>query len=184
MLEINFLPFPNLKSQRLLLRQVNINDAERILSLRSNDAVMKYIPRPYLKSKEEALELINLFDDKIENGIGINWGICFLDEPEKIIGIIGHYRLKPEHHRAEVGYMIFPEYQGKGIVSEALQKVVEYGFKEMKLHSIEAILDPENRGSEMVLIKNGFVKEGHFIESEFYEGRFLDSMVYSLLNKQ
>jgi len=183
MLEINFLPFPILKTQRLLLRQVNTNDADTILSLRSNDEVMKYIPRPYLKSKEDALELIAMFDDKIENGIGINWGICFLDEPEKVIGIIGHYRLKPEHYRAEVGYMIFPEYNGKGIVSEALQKVIEYGFKEMKLHSIEAILDPENKGSEKVLLKNGFVKEGHFIENEYYEGRFLDSMVYSLLNK-
>lgn len=183
MLEINFLPFPILKTQRLLLRQVNSNDAETILSLRSNDEVMKYIPRPYLKTKEEALELIALFDDKIENGIGINWGICFHDEPEKLIGIIGHYRLKPEHYRAEVGYMIFPEYHGKGIVSEALQKVVEYGFKEMKLHSIEAILDPENKGSEKVLVKNGFVKEGHLIENEYYEGRFLDSMIYSLLNK-
>lgn len=183
MLEINFLPFPILKTERLLLRHVNINDAETILSLRSNDEVMKYIPRPYLKTKEEALELIAMFDDKIENGIGINWGICFLDEPEKLIGIIGHYRLKPEHYRAEVGYMIFPEYNGKGIVSEALQKVIEYGFKEMKLHSIEAILDPENKGSEKVLLKNGFVKEGHFIENEYYEGRFLDSLVYSLLNK-
>ena len=91
--------------------------------------------------------------------------------------------MKPEHYRAEVGYMLFPEYNGKGIVSEALQRVVEYGFNEMKLHSIEAILDPENTGSEKVLLKNGFVKEGHFIENEFYEGRFLSTLVYSKLNK-
>jgi [ribosomal protein S5]-alanine N-acetyltransferase len=183
MLEVNFLPFPILKTERLLLRQVNANDVETILALRSNDEVMKYIPRPYLKTKEDALELIAMFDDKIENGIGINWGITFLDNPEKILGIIGHYRLKPEHYRAEVGYMIFPEYNGKGIVSEALQKVIEYGFNAMKLHSIEAILDPENTGSEKVLLKNGFVKEAHLIENEFYEGRFLDTLIYSRLNK-
>ncbi|HKO76626.1 MAG TPA: GNAT family N-acetyltransferase [Flavobacterium sp.] len=183
MLEINFLPFPILETQRLLLRQLSANDADSILSLRSNDEVMKYIPRPYLKSKEDALELIAMFDDKIENGIGINWGIYFLGEPEKLIGIIGYYRMKPEHYRAEVGYMIFPKYNGKGIVSEALQKVIEYGFKDMKLHSIEAVLDPENKGSEKVLLKNGFVKEAHLLENEYYEGRFLDSMIYSLLNK-
>ena len=183
MLEINFLPFPKLKTERLLMRQVNANDAETLLALRSNDEVMKYIPRPYLKNKEDALELIAMFDDKIENGIGINWGITFLNKPEQIIGIIGHYRMKPEHYRAEVGYMLFPEYNGKGIVSEALQKVVDYGFNEMKLHSIEAILDPENLASERVLLKNGFVKEGHLLENEYYEGRFLDSMIYSKLNK-
>nr|WP_315252564.1 GNAT family N-acetyltransferase [uncultured Flavobacterium sp.] len=183
MLEINFLPFPVLKTERLLLRQVTVSDADVILALRSNDEVMKYIPRPYLKNKEDALELIAMFDDKIENGIGINWGITFLDKPKEIIGIIGHYRIKPEHYRAEVGYMLFPEYNGKGIVSEALQKVIDYGFNEMKLHSIEAILDPENKGSERVLLKNGFVKEGHLLENEYYEGRFLDSMIYSKLNK-
>jgi len=183
MLQIRFLPFPVIKTERLLLRRVTANDAETILALRSNDEVMKYIPRPYLKTKEDALELIAMFDDKIENGIGINWGITFLNEPERIIGIIGHYRMKPEHYRAEVGYMLFPEYNGKGIVSEALQKIVEYGFKDMKLHSIEAILDPENKASEKVLLKNGFVKEAHFIENEFYEGRFLDTMIYSKLNR-
>jgi ribosomal-protein-alanine N-acetyltransferase len=183
MLEINFLPFPNLVTERLLLRQVNTKDVNAILSLRSNDEVMKYIPRPYLKNKEEALELIEMFDNKIENALGINWGIAFLDQPEKILGIIGHYRIKPEHHRAEVGYMLFPDHKGKGIVSEALKKVVEYGFKEMKLHSIEAILDPGNIGSEKVLLKNGFVKEAHLIENEYYEGRFLDTMIYSILNK-
>jgi ribosomal-protein-alanine N-acetyltransferase len=183
MLEINFLPFPNLETERLLLRQVNTTDVNAILSLRSNDEVMKYIPRPYLKNEEEALELIEMFDTKIENGLGINWGIAFLEQPEKILGIIGHYRLKPEHYRAEVGYMLFPEYNGRGIISEALKKVVEYGFKEMKLHSIEAILDPGNIGSEKVLLKNGFIKEAHLIENEYYEGRFLDTMIYSILNK-
>ena len=183
MLDINFSPFPNLETKRLSLRQVKANDADAILSLRSNDEVMKYIPRPYLKTKEDALELIVMFDDKIESGIGINWGIYFLEEPEKLLGIIGYYRMKPEHYRAEVGYMLFPEYNGKGIVSEALQKVIEYGFNEMKLHSIEAVLDPKNKGSEKVLIKNGFVKEAHLIENEYYEGRFLDTLIYSLLNK-
>jgi ribosomal-protein-alanine N-acetyltransferase len=183
MLDITFLPFPNLETERLLLRQVNTNDVDAILSLRSNEQVMKYIPRPILKNKEEALELIAMFDDKIENGIGINWGITLLNEPEKLLGIIGHYRIKPEHYRAEVGYMLLPEYNGKGIISEALQKVVKYGFNEMKLHSIEAILDPKNGASEKVLLKNGFLKEAHLIENEYYDGRFLDTLIYSILNK-
>lgn len=183
MLAINFSPFPHLQTERLILRQVNNADANEILALRSNEEVMKYIPRPILKNKEEALELIAMFDDKIENGIGINWAITLKTNPTKILGIIGHYRIKPEHYRAEVGYMLFPEFNGKGIVSEALKRVIEFGFNDMKLHSIEAILDPKNGASEKVLIKNGFVKEAHLIENEYYDGRFLDSMIYSVLNK-
>jgi ribosomal-protein-alanine N-acetyltransferase len=182
MLEINFTPFPNLETERLFLKQVTADDVNDIFELRSNKEVMKYIPRPLLQNKEEALELIAMLNDKIENNIGINWGIQLKNDP-KIIGIIGHYRIKPEHYRAEVGYMLLPEYNGKGIISEALQKVVEYGFKEMQLHSIEAVLDPENAGSEKVLLKNGFVKEGHLLENEYYDGRFLDTLIYSVLNK-
>ena len=182
MLNINFTPFPNLETERLSLKQVTTDDADDIFELRSNNEVMKYIPRPLLQNKEEALELIAMLNDKIENNIGINWGIRLKNDP-KIIGIIGHYKIKPEHYRAEVGYMLLPEYNGKGIISEALQKVVEYGFKEMQLHSIEAVLDPKNAGSEKVLLKNGFVKEAHLIENEYYDGRFLDTLIYTILNK-
>lgn len=182
MLTINFTPFPILETERLVLRRVNENDANEIFALRSNPETMKYIPRPLVKSTDDALEHIAMIDAKIESNEGINWAITYKDNP-KLIGIIGHYRIKPEHFRAEVGYMLLPEYHGKGIISEAIKEVVNYGFNEMKLHSIEAIIDPENFGSARVLEKNNFVKEAHLKENEFYEGRFLDTVIYSILNK-
>ena len=182
MLTINFTPFPNLETERLLLRRVNENDANEIFALRSNPETMKYIPRPLVKSIDDALEHIAMIDAKIESNEGINWAITYKDNP-KLIGIIGHYRIKPENYRAEIGYMLLPEYHGKGIVSEAVKEAINYGFNEMKLHSIEAIIDPENFGSERVLQKCGFVKEAHLKENAFYEGRFLDTVIYSILNK-
>ncbi|MFV5699224.1 GNAT family N-acetyltransferase [Flavobacterium sp. ZT3R17] len=182
MLSINFNPFPILETKRLLLRRVDANDVNEIFALRSNPETMKYIPRPLLKTKEDALEHIAMIDAKIENNEGINWGITLKNDP-KLIGIIGHYRIKPEHFRAEIGYMLLPEFNGKGIIPEAVKEVVDYGFNVIKLHSIEAIIDPENFGSEKVLQKNGFIKEAHLKENEFYDGRFLDTVIYSLLNK-
>jgi ribosomal-protein-alanine N-acetyltransferase len=123
-----------------------------------------------------------MIDSKIDSNEGINWAITLKDNP-KLIGIIGHYRIKPEHYRAEIGYMLLPEYQGKGIISEAVREAVKYGFNVMNLHSIEAIIAPENYSSAKVLEKNGFVKEAHLRENEFYEGRFLDTVIYSILNK-
>ncbi|MDI6051155.1 GNAT family N-acetyltransferase [Flavobacterium sp. XS2P24] len=182
MLTINFSPFPNLETERLLLRRVDSNDVKEIFALRSNPETMKYIPRPLVKTDEDALEHIAMIDTKIEANEGINWAITLKDNP-KLIGIIGHYRIKPEHYRAEIGYMLLPEYNGKGIISEAVSEAVNYGFKIMKLHSIEAIIAPENHGSAKVLEKNGFVKEAHLKENEFFEGRFLDTVIYSILNK-
>ena len=180
MLEINFTPFPILETDRLILRRLSAEDVLEIFALRSDKEVMKYIPRPLAKSIEDAQAHIALIDEKIENNEGINWAITLKDNP-KLIGIIGHYRIKPEHFRAEIGYMLLPEYQGNGIISEAIKEVVYYGFEVMKLHSIEAIIDPENHASEKVLQKNGFVKEAHLKENEYYEGRFLDTVIYSKL---
>lgn len=182
MLTINFNPFPNLETERLLLRRVNSNDIKEIFALRSNPETMKYIPRPLVKTDEDALEHIAMIDSKIDCNEGINWAIT-LKNNSKLIGIIGHYRIKPEHYRAELGYMLLPEYHGKGIVSEAVKEAIKYGFQVMKLHSLEAIIDPDNHASAKVLEKNGFVKEAHLKENEFYEGRFLDTIIYSILNK-
>lgn len=182
MLTINFTPFPILETERLVLRRVDENDVNEIFSLRSNVETMQYIPRPLVKTTEDALEHIAMIDAKIENNEGINWAITLKGSP-KLIGLIGHYRIKPEHFRAEIGYMLLPEFNGKGIISEAVKEVVKYGFDVLKLHSIEAIIDPLNNASAKVLKKNGFIKEAHLKENEFYEGRFLDTVIYSLLNK-
>ena len=182
MLNINFTPFHNLETERLLLRRVDKNDLKEVFALRSNPETMKYIPRPLVTTDEEALAHIAMIESKIESNEGINWAITYKGDL-KLIGIIGHYRIKPEHYRAEIGYMILPEFNGMGIVTEAVQEVVKYGFEVMKLHSIEAVIDPDNLGSAKVLEKNNFKKEAHFIENEFFNGRFLDSAVYTILNK-
>lgn len=180
MLDINFSPFPNLETERLLLRRIDSNDVNEIFVLRSDAETMKYIPRPLVENLGEAQAHIEMINDKIENNEGINWAITLKSNP-KLIGIIGHYRIKPEHYRAEIGYMLHPDFHGKGYITEAIEKVVDFGFHQMKLHSIEAIVDPENVASAKVLEKNGFVKEAHLRENEYYNGKFLDTVIYSIL---
>jgi ribosomal-protein-alanine N-acetyltransferase len=182
MLTINFHPFKNLETERLVLRRVTESDYPEIMELRGNPETMKYIPRPLVTTKEEALHHFKMIDDKIESNEGINWAITLKGNP-KMLGIIGHYRIQPENYRCEIGYMLLPEYNGKGITTEAIKAVLEYGFDELQMHSIEAVIDPENRASERVLQKNGFVKEAHFIENEFANGRFWDTVIYSILKR-
>lgn len=183
MLHINFTPFHELETERLLLRRVVESDVNEVFALRSNAETMQYIPRPLVTSNEEALEHIRMIEDKIVADEGINWAIT-LKGNSKLLGIIGHYRIKPEHYRSEIGYMLLPDYQGKGIITEAIKAVVAYGFDQMKLHSIEAIIDPANTASAMVLEKNGFVKEAHLRENECYNGKFLDTVIYGLLESE
>lgn len=182
MLQLNFSPFPEFESERLLFTRAVATDAPEVIALRSDPETMKYIPRPYVRTTEEALAHIASIDLKIETNEGINWAIRLKDSP-KLIGLVGYYHITPEHYRAEIGYMLLPDYHGKGLIPEAVKKLIQFGFDQMKLHSIEAVIDPQNIASEKVLLKNNFLKEAHFIESEYYNGKFTDKVVYSLLNK-
>jgi [ribosomal protein S5]-alanine N-acetyltransferase len=178
----SFLPFQNLESERLLLRQITPEDVNEIFAMRSDKEVMKYIPRPVAQTLEDAMDVINMIQSKLETNEGCNWAITLKGNP-KLIGFIGHYRIKWEHFRSEIGYMLLPEYNGQGITTEAIKLMVDFGFNQMNMHSLEGILDPENTASARVLEKNGFVKEAHFIENEFFNGKFLDTVIYSLVKR-
>lgn len=181
MLTINFSPFPVLETERLILRRITNDDANGIFRLRSNPDTMEYVPRPLAETIDDALTHIATIEEKIANNTGINWAITLKDNPE-FIGIIGNFRIEFENYRAEIGYMLLPEFSGKGIISEAIARVVRYGFEEMGLHSIEAVIDPGNIASARALEKNNFVKEAHLKENEFFNGKFLDTVIYSIIN--
>ena len=66
-------------------------------------------------------------------------------------------------------------------MSEALLKVIEFGFNEFKLHSIMGNVNPQNKRSIKLLEKYGFKKEAHFREDYLYNGKYLDSIIYCLL---
>lgn len=181
MLTLNFSPFPALHTERLTLRRADATDIPQLYRLRSDEQIMKYIPRPVATAPDEIAEFLRLTDEKIASNEMINWKISIKGDPT-LIGTIGFYYIKPEHYRAEIGYMLLPEFQGKGYVTEAIAAVINYGFEAMGLHSIEALVDPENIASCAVLEKCGFVREAYFKENEFYNGKFLDTVVYSKLN--
>jgi RimJ/RimL family protein N-acetyltransferase len=180
MLEVNFNPFPNLSTERLTLRQFNNEDINELFVLRSDKKTMRFIPRPLAKTTEDIIQLIKKVNDMISKNEGINWAVT-LKTDSKVIGMIGYFRMAKEHYRAEVGYMLHPAHQGKGIMREALDAVIDYGFNVLKLHSIEAIVAPENYPSAKLLEKTGFSKAGHFKEHEYFDGKFIDSVYYTLI---
>ena len=181
MLDINLKSFPNMASERLFLRAINKDDKKEVFSLRSDPGVMKYISRPLAKNIEEA----EIFIKKITKGIKENqllyWGITLKIE-DRLIGTICLWNISRENHRAELGYELLPQYQGQGLMQEALSKVVSFAFKTLKFHSLEANVNPQNTKSIRLLEKNDFVREAYFKEDVFFNGRYLDSTIYSLIN--
>ena len=181
MLELNFSPFPEIKTESLLLRRMTDTDAPEIWFLRSDETVMKYIDREKPKSQEEALAFINMVNANIDKNESIMWAIALKENPGTLIGNIGFWRIINQHYRSEIGYMLHPDFWGKGIMKEALQAAADFGFNEMKLHSIEAHINPDNIASGMLLEKAGFIREAYFKEDFFFRGKFIDTAIYSLL---
>jgi len=183
MLVLNFTPFPELKTQRLLLRKLEKTDANEMFFLRSNEDVLRYIGREPTKTIAEAEEFINMINKNVDGNESILWGITFLNDPSLVIGTICIWNFKKENYRGEIGYILHPDHWRKGIMKEAIKAVVDYGFQVLGLHSIEAMLSPENIASSSVLESTGFVKEGHLKESFYFNGKFTDTAIYSRLKK-
>ena len=183
MLQVSFNPFPNLESERLILREVTEADVSEVFDIRSDALTMQYIPRPLAKTKQDALDHINMIKKGSLDNEFINWAISIKGD-NKLVGMICLLRMQLQNYRSEIGYVLHPAYHGKGIMDEALKVVIQYAFNILNFHSIEAVIDPHNLASEKLLIKNYFVKEAHLKENEFYEGKFLDTVIYSLLNNK
>ena len=180
--DLSFAPFPDLYTRRLMLRQLRPTDDKEIIVLRSDEKILQFLVIPKCNDLLEAKQFI----DKINNGIDkdewIYWGITEKND-ETLIGTICLWNISKNDSRAEVGYALHPDFQGKGFMGEAMDVVLDYGFTKMDLHSIEAHVHPDNQLSINLLQKKGFIEEAHFKENVFFNGKFLDTVVYSRLNK-
>ncbi len=183
MLEFNFSPFPVIETERLTLREITKEDAEPFFNLRTHPDVTKYADRFPPKSMEDIYKFLESIKSSIEENKSIAWAISPKGSKE-FIGTVNFHRTEPEHHRAELGYQLFSNHWRKGIMTEAILAAIDYGFNTMKLHSIEAQVNVNNEASIGLLKKVGFEQEALFKENYFFDGKFLDTPVFSLLNKR
>ncbi len=180
MLQTKFEPFPILESERLVLRKIGSSDAPQLFELRSDEKVMRYIDRPIAKTLDDVFPFIAISSDLIERNEGIHWAICFKNE-NLLVANICLWHFSKEHFRVETGYSMLHRYWGQGIMSEAIQLILKYAFENMNANTVEADINPLNFRSATILERNGFLKEAHFKEKYFWNGKFRDSAVYVLL---
>jgi ribosomal-protein-alanine N-acetyltransferase len=141
---------------------------------------MQYIPRPLAVTIDDAAALIRMLNEFIEKGEKINWAITERSTG-KVMGMIGYVNIKQEHYRAEVGYSLSKAWHRQGYMREALPCVLQYGFEQLNLHSVEAIIDADNVASANLLLATGFVQEAFFREDFYYKEQFRNSIHYGLL---
>ena len=151
-----FTPFPILKTDRLILRQLVNTDDKEIFALRSDDNVNRYLDRQPSKSIEDAKSFIQIITENVKKNDSIYWVISLNGI---LIGTICLFEFADDNFKAEIGYELLPSYQGKGLMQEAVSKVLEFGFQHLGLNSIEAYTHSENQSSTRLLEKFNFTKQ-------------------------
>jgi [ribosomal protein S5]-alanine N-acetyltransferase len=175
-----FKTFPMLETERLVLREFYDEDLPEFFAIRSSHKVMQYMDSFPHQSYNESKEMIIQMEESFREQTGINWAIELLTS-RRLIGYIGLWRIMYDNVRAELGYSLHPDYWGKGYMKEAILAVIKFGFEELGVHGIEASVNPENRASIGLLKKLGFRKEAHFRENYYFNGDYVDSQIFCMI---
>ena len=158
--------FKKLDSERLVLRVLKPTDVASIFALRADADLRKFILSPLHKSEQESIDYIT----RISNGNKIQkhyfWGIT-LKNSDKLIGTICLWNFSEDKKTAEIGYDLLANHHNKGIMSEAIQVVLKFGFEEAQFETIEAFTHHKNEASKALLIKNNFVFQADRIDVGF-----------------
>lgn len=160
---MNIDQFPEITTDRLILKETVVADCNEVLFLRSDIDVNKYIKRPknrQTKTIEDARKFIQKIKTGFENKEFISWKITLKSNP-KMIGTICLWNFSEDFKNAEIGYDLNPVFQKQGIMSEAMNAVLKFGFNTLNLNQVEAFTHVENESSKKLLENNGFTRNNN-----------------------
>ncbi len=168
---------PTLRTERLVLRPLRADDLEPLHSLWSDASSSLVQKRRALSTLEESRTKLEAV---LAGTISKGWAIV-PDGSATLAGVAGLVRFEAAHRRAEVFYELLPEHRGKGLVGEALERIVKHGFDDLGLHRLEGHADVANTKSIAVLERARFLREGVLKENYLFDGVFYDTVVYARL---
>ncbi len=183
-IENTFLRFPTLITERLRLRQMRIEDAEALYPILTDPQVMRYYGHEPHTSMNETKVLLHRIQSRYLGQEGIRWGITFKGGDDTLIGSCGFHTFGAGYHYAEIGYELKRACWRGGIMTETVSAILDYSFKEMGLHRVEANIDIANTASKMLLLKLGFTFEGNLRQRYLFQDRFEDEYYFGLLRDE
>jgi len=180
-IELAFSHFPEIETERLQLRAVQDIDVMAIWNMRKNNRVNEFIGREPMASMESAEELVRKCHLLFKNKHGIAWA-GVRKTTNEVIGTCGFNSIDFSNRHAEIGGEMSTDYWGKQLAHEAVSAIINFGFNQLKLHTIEAKAMSNNRSALYLLNTLGFVKEAHFKDRLYFGGNYHDLLVCTLIN--
>jgi len=178
-----FADLPPLQTERLLLRRVTEDDAQDVLAYASDPDVARHTTWEPHASPEASRAFVASLLAKYATGEVANWGVVLKAEG-RLVGTCGFVYWVPRHDRAEIAYALARRLWGRGLMTEAVRRVLGFGFGAMGCNRIEARCLPDNVGSARVMEKAGMTFEGVIREQMHVKGAYRDLRLYSVLRRE
>jgi len=171
--------FPVLHTERLDLIEITQAHLGDLYKLFGDEEVTRFYNILPFTKEQEAQKYLDWFQTRFKEKLGIRWGIA-LKGNSSIIGTVGFNNFT-RHHRSNIGYDLQTEHWNKGYITEALRAAIDFGFNRLEVNRIEAEVMPLNVVSDRVLAKLGFTNEGILRQWMFWNDKYYDMAMYSLL---
>ncbi len=163
MLNKTFTTFPMLTTKRLTLRQLVSTDEQAIFTLRSDKEINKFLDRKIAATPDDARHFINQVNENVGKNNSLYWAITFSDKKE-LVGTICLFCFSDD--KCEIGYELLTNFQGQGIMQEAVDKVIDYAFNTIKVQTVEAFFHKDNERSAKLLEKFSFRKSNELNKTD------------------
>ena len=178
-----FSHLPELTTKRLTLRKMLVLDTEDMYAYAGRPDVTKYLTWHPHPDRAYTREYLQYLGGRYAAGMFYDWAVVY--EPDfKMVGTCGFTAFDCAADSAEVGYVLNPEYWGRGIATEALERVLRFGFEELKLHRIEARFIDGNERSRKVMEHVGMSFEGIHREAMLVKGSYVNIGVCAILRSE
>jgi RimJ/RimL family protein N-acetyltransferase len=176
--------FTQIESERLTIRRFKDPDLSPFMAYRNDHEVARYQSWDSLDEREARAFIRGM--ESARAGVPGEW-FQFAIESKETRDLIGDCGLRVDEHepyRAEIGFTLAREYQGRGFASEAVSRLLDYAFDALGLHRVVAIADCRNAPSWALLERVGMRREGHFLENVWFKGGWADEYLYAVLKDE
>ena len=172
----------SIQSNRLLIRQFVESDIDNVFKGLSHPDIIKHYGVSF-DSLESTKEQMKWFADHEKEGTGMWFAVCSLDN-KNFYGAGGLNDLSKEHKKAEIGFWLLTDFWGKGIMTEAMPLICDYGFDKLGLHRIEGFVESDNTNCKNAMAKLDFQHEGTMKDCEIKNGKFISLDIYAKIKTE
>jgi RimJ/RimL family protein N-acetyltransferase len=173
-----------LTTERLFLRDFELSDWTAFHEVESRPEVAEYQSFESRTVAESRAYIERAYDEARSDSRGTYDLAVILATEDRLIGRCGLGITDPELNEGMLWYTMHPSYWGQGYATEAARGLLDFGFRELRLHRIWADCDPANVASSRVLEKLGMRREGHLHENAWVKGAWVDSLIYAILDRE